>query len=321
MRRALICGIGGQDGSYLTSLLLDKGYEVWGTSRDAQTVSLANLHSLGVANRVQVLSMAPSDFRSVFLAVERSNPDEIYYLSGQSSVGLSFEQPAETLHSILSGVQNLLEVLRLRDRQTRLYNAGSSECFGDTGDRSATEKTPFHPRSPYAVAKASAHWLVVNYREAYGLFCCNGILFNHESPFRPARFVTRKIVAGAARIAAGSGEKLVLGSLDIARDWGWAPEYVAAMHCMLTADTADDYVIATGCTSRLEDFVAEAFAHFGLDWHDHVETSTEFVRPSDFRFSRADATRAAQQLGWRARLHMRDVVHRMCEAETGAQSE
>ena len=198
-RRALICGVGGQDGAYLARLLLAKGYEVWGTSRDAQAAGLGNLHRLGIAGQVRMISMAPNDFRSVFLAVDRSHPDEIYYLSGQSSVGLSFEQPAETLESIVSGVLNMLEVIRLTGREIRLYNAGSSECFGNTGTTPATESTPFQPRSPYAVAKASAHWLVANYREAYGLYCCSGILFNHESPLRPGRFVTRKIVMGAAR--------------------------------------------------------------------------------------------------------------------------
>ncbi len=315
MKRVLICGIGGQDGSYLAALLLDKGYEVWGTSRDAQAASLANLHTLGIATRVQVLSMAPNDFRSVFLAVERSTPDEIYYLSGQSSVGLSFEQPAETLESIVSGVLNLLEVVRLRGRDIRVYNAGSSECFGNTGTHAATETTPFHPRSPYAVAKASAHWLVANYREAYGLHCCTGILFNHESPLRPARFVTRKIVAGAARIAAGRADRLTLGRLDIARDWGWAPEYVDAMWRMLDTDVPRDYVIATGQTSRLEDFVAQAFAFHDLDWREYVDSSEEFTRPSDIQASYADPTRARAHLDWQARLHMRDIVKKMCEAE------
>lgn len=314
----MICGVGGQDGSFLAALLLNRGYEVWGTSRDAQASGLQNLHRLGIAEKVRLLSMAPNDFRSVFLAIERSDPSEIYYLSGQSSVGLSFEQPAETLESIVSGVLNVLEAVRLKGGRIRLYNAGSSECFGNTGDDLANEATPFHPRSPYAVAKASAHWLVANYREAYGLFCCTGILFNHESPLRPARFVTRKIVTGAARIAAGAREKLVLGNLDIARDWGWAPEYVEAMHRMLTAEVADDYVIATGHTTRLEDFVATAFAHFDLDWRDHVETSAEFARPSDIRTSRADPSRAADRLGWRAETHMVDVVRLMCEAERSA---
>ena len=317
MKRALICGIGGQDGSYLAALLLDKGYEVWGTSRDAETATFSNLQRLGLVGRVKLLSMAPNDFRSVFVAVEHSEPDEIYYLSGQSSVGLSFGQPTETLESIVSGVLNVLEVMRLRGGGMRLYNAGSSECFGDTGDRAADEDTPFHPRSPYAVAKASAHWLVANYREAYGLHCCTGILFNHESPLRPPRFVTRKIVSGAARIAAGAGGKLVLGNLDIARDWGWAPEYVDAMWRMLETETPQDFVIATGQTTRLEEFVAEAFAYHGLDWRDHVEISAEFARPSDIQISRADPTRAADRLGWRAQTHMRDVVRKMCESEAG----
>jgi GDPmannose 4,6-dehydratase len=189
--RALICGINGQDGSYLTRLLLDKGYEVWGTSRDVQASAMSNLDKLGVAGRVSLVSMAPSDFRSVFTAMDRSDPDEVYFLAGQSSVGLSFEQPAETLESIVSGTLNLLEVLRLRRRPVRMYHAGSSECFGDTGGVPADEGTPFRPRSPYAVAKASAHWLVANYRESYGLHASTGVLFNHESPLRPQRFVTQ----------------------------------------------------------------------------------------------------------------------------------
>lgn len=316
MTRVLICGIGGQDGSYLAQLLLGKGYEIWGTSRDAQSASLSNLDSLGIRGDVTVLSMAPNDFRSVFQAVDRSDPDEIYNLSGQSSVGLSFEQPAETLESIVSGVLNLLEVARMRHRGVRIYQAGSSECFGDTGDRPATEKTPFQPRSPYAVAKASAHWLVANYREAYGLNCYTGILFNHESPLRPPRFVTRKIIAGAKRIAGGDDAKLTLGNLDIARDWGWAPEYVDAMWRMLQTDTPGDYLIATGTTTSLKDFVAEAFAYFDLDWRDHVAQSQEFSRPSDIRVSCADPTRAAEALDWRAQAHMPDVVRRMCAAET-----
>jgi len=313
--RALICGIGGQDGSYLARFLLGQGYEVWGTSRDAQTASLTNLKTLAIEKQVRVLSMAPNDFRSVFLAVERSDPDEIYYLSGQSSVGLSFEQPAETLESILSGVLNLLEVVRMLAKPIRIYNAGSSECFGDTGDRAADEDTPFSPRSPYAVAKASAHWLVANYRAAYGMFCCTGILFNHESPLRPPRFVTRKIVAGAARIAAGSGERLTLGRLDICRDWGWAPEYVEAMWKMLSVERAEDLVIATGHTAPLQDFVAAAFAFHGLDWQQHVDISAEFTRPSDILISRANPARALDRLGWQATTRMEEVVQRMSLAE------
>lgn len=315
-QRALICGVNGQDGAYLARLLVYQGYDVWGTSRDAQTGGRFNLRQVGVENKVRMLSMAPNDFRSVFSAIERSKPDEIYYLSGQSSVGLSFEQPAETLDSIVSGMLNLLEAVRMSNPNIRVYHAGSSECFGDTGDMAATEKTPFHPRSPYAVAKASAHWLVRNYREAYGLYCCTGILFNHESPLRPTRFVTRKIVHAAAQIAAGNRDTLVLGNLSIARDWGWAPEYVDAMWRMLNTETPDDFVISTGHTAKLEDFVAAAFAYHDLDWREYVTQSDYFTRPSDIAVSRSNPAQAEKILGWKAENIMPDVVRRMCEAET-----
>jgi GDPmannose 4,6-dehydratase len=312
--RALICGVGGQDGSYLAQFLLAKDYEVWGTSRAAQTSPLANLHALGIADRVTVISMRPSDFRSVFAAVERSEPDEIYYLCGQSSVGLSFEQPAETLESVACGILNLLETVRLRRRPVRLYHAGSSECFGETGGVPADEQTPFRPRSPYAVAKASAHWLVANYRESYGLHACTGILFNHESPLRPRRFVAQKIIQGVKRIAAGLDQRLVLGRLDIRRDWGWAPEYVEAMWRMLQLDTPEDLVIATGRMHSLEDFVAAAFSCCGLDWRDHVSLSGEFCRPTDILASCGNPERARRAIGWVARNHAADVVRLMLAA-------
>ena len=309
--KALVCGVNGQDGAYLARLLLGKGYEVWGTSRDAQASGMANLEKLGIADRVRLVSMAPSDFRSVFTAMDRSDPDEVYHLAGQSSVGLSFEQPAETLESIVTGTLNLLEVLRLRRRPTRFYHAGSSECFGDTGGIPADERTPFQPRSPYAVAKASAHWLVTNYRESYGLHASTGILFNHESPLRPRRFVTQKIIHAARRIGAGSGERLVLGRLDIQRDWGWAPEYVDAMWRMLQQDAPCDYVIATGQTCQLQDFVAEAFALHGLDWRDPVDVSQEFFRPTDIAYSGGDPGLARRTLGWEATCRMPAVVRNM----------
>jgi GDPmannose 4,6-dehydratase len=258
--------------------------------------------------------MAPKDFRSVLTALEKSDPDEIYFLAGQSSVSLSFEQPAETLDSIVMGLLNLLEVMRLRKKTTRLYNASSSECFGDTSAAPANALTSFHPRSPYAVAKASAHWLVVNYRAAYGLFVCNGILFNHESPLRPRRFVTQKIVHAAHRIAAGSHERLTLGKLDISREWGWAPEYVVPMWLMLQQDQAADFIVATGESNRLEDFVAAAFSHFGLDWRTHVDTSPALYRPDDIRYSASDPSATGAILGWQARHRMHDVVAMMCDA-------
>lgn len=310
-KTALICGVSGQDGSYLAQLLLSKGYAVWGTSRDAQGASFGNLRALGVLHQVKTLSMVPEDFRSVFLAVKQSAPDEIYYLAGQSSVGLSFEQPAESIQSAVIGTLNMLEACRMFDREIRLYHAGSSECFGDTLGQPANEKTPFYPRSPYAVAKASAFWLVNNYREAYKLFACTGILFNHESPLRPAHFVTQKIIAAAKRIAGGSGETLQLGRMDVARDWGWAPEYVEAMWMMLQRNHPDDFVIATGTSCSLEDFVRLAFAEFDLDWRQHVRQSEALFRPTDLLVSRADPGEAQRKLGWKARTRMPEVIKKM----------
>jgi GDPmannose 4,6-dehydratase len=313
-RTALICGLSGQDGAYLAQLLLQKGYRVVGTSRDAQISSFSNLDRLGIRSQIEVASMAMSDFRSVLQALARFKPDEVYNLAGQSSVGLSFEQPVETLESISIGTLNLLEGIRFLDRDIRLYNAGSSESFGDTGDSPANEQTPFRPRSPYAVAKAAAYWQVANYREAYGLFACSGILFNHESPLRPERFVTQKIVLAACRIAAGSKERLALGRLDIQRDWGWAPEYVEAMWKMLRQPQPEDFVIATGESHTLQDFVAVAFAAFNLDWRDHVDTDPALMRPTDLSVSRADPALAAAKLGWRAETQMTAVVRKMVEA-------
>ncbi len=318
MKRALICGVGGQDGAYLARLLLDKGYAVVGTSRDAQTASFSALDRLGIRDRVQAVSMTLTDFRSVLQVIADARPDEIYNLAGQTSVGLSFQLPVETLESISTGTLNLLEALRFTRLPARLYNACSSECFGDTGGVPATEDTAFRPRSPYGVAKAAAFWQVATYREAYGLFACSGILFNHESPLRPERFVTRKIVAAAARIAGGSGERLRLGNLDVVRDWGWAPEYVDAMWRMLQADTPDDFIVATGQSRSLRTFVAEAFEAAGLDWADHVETDAALLRPSDLAYSGGDPARAAQRLGWQASVTGADVVRRMVQAETGS---
>ncbi|HYX17267.1 MAG TPA: GDP-mannose 4,6-dehydratase, partial [Nostoc sp.] len=302
MKKALICGISGQDGAYLTQLLLNKGYIVCGTSRDAQISSFRNLVNLGIKDQVKLESMALNDFRSVLQVLTKIQPDEIYNLAGQSSVGLSFEQPVETLESIATGTLNLLEAIRFLGVPIKLYNAGSSECFGDTGKIAADETTPFRPRSPYAVAKATAFWEVANYREAYSLFACSGILFNHESPLRPERFVTQKIVAGACRIAQGSNEKLYLGNIQIQRDWGWAPEYVEAMYLMLQQEQPDDYVIATGESSLLEDFVSAAFASVDLDWRDHVVIDNSLLRPTDLAVGRGNPAKAKDKLGWQAKF-------------------
>ena len=315
MKTALICGISGQDGAYLAKLLLEKGYVVCGTSRDAQMSSFGNLVRLGIREQVKLESMSLTDFRSVLQVLRKIQPDEVYNLAGQSSVGLSFEQPVETLESITTGTLNLLEALRFTGAPIKIYNAGSSECFGDTRDASANETTPFRPRSPYAVAKAAAFWEVANYREAYGLFACSGILFNHESPLRPGRFVTQKIVAGACAIAQGSQEKLRLGDISVRRDWGWAPEYVEAMYLMLQQEKPDDYVIATGESNKLEDFVATAFACLGLDWQEHVVIDKTFYRPTDIAVGRGHPAKAREQLGWQAKYKMQDVVRMMVEAK------
>ena len=314
-RTALISGISGQDGAYLAQLLLQKGYRVVGTARDAQMSTFGNLERLGIRSQVAVVSMAINDFRSVLQVLDKHQPNEIYNLAGQSSVGLSFEQPVETLESISIGTLNLLEGMRFLNRDTRLYNAGSGECFGDTRGEPADERTPFRPRSPYAVAKSAAFWQVDNYREAYGLYACSGILFNHESPLRPERFVTQKIVRAACRIAAGSPDRLQLGNLDIQRDWGWAPEYVDAMWRMLQLADPQDFVIATGKTHALQDFVARAFAEVNLDWRDHVGSDPALMRPSDVAVSRADPRLAAQQLGWTAQTDLPHVVQRMVASE------
>lgn len=315
MKKALICGISGQDGAYLAQLLINKGYTVCGTSRDAQISSFQNLVHLAIRDQVKLESMALNDFRSVLQVLTKIEPDQIYNLAGQTSVGLSFEQPVETLESITTGTLNLLEAIRFLGVPIKLYNAGSSECFGDSGETAADETTPFRPRSPYAVAKAAAFWEVANYREAYGLFACSGILFNHESPLRPERFVTQKIVAAACRIAQGSTEHLYLGNMQIQRDWGWAPEYVEAMYLMLQQQQPDDYVIATGKSSSLEEFVAAAFASVNLDWRNHVVIDNSLLRPTDLAVGRGNPVKAKDKLGWQAKYKMKDVVQMMVEAK------
>jgi GDPmannose 4,6-dehydratase len=313
-RRALITGIAGQDGAYLAQLLLEEGCVVYGTSRDAEVSRFESLERLGIRERVQLVSMAPNDFKSTITAISRALPDEIYHLAGQTSVGLSFEQPTEAIESIINGTLNILEALRFLRLPARFYHASSSECFGDTGGVPAHENSPFQPVSPYAVAKCSAHWLVKNYRHAYGMFAANGILFNHESPLRPARFVTQKVVRAARAIAAGSGERLCLGDLSIVRDWGWAPEYVQAMRRIIRADEPEDFVIATGEARSLQEFVAEVFEGLGMDWREHVECDERLMRPNEIRWSQGDPAKAGRRLGWQAQRRMKEVVADLLDA-------
>jgi GDPmannose 4,6-dehydratase len=315
LKTALICGVSGQDGAYLAQLLLNKGYDVCGTSRDAQISAFSNLTRLGIRSRLKLESVALNDFRSVLQVLVKVQPDEVYNLAGQTSVGLSFEQPVETLESISIGTLNLLEAIRFLGKPIKFYNAGSSECFGDSSDKPADENTPFRPRSPYAVAKAAAFWQVANYREAYGLFACSGILYNHDSPLRPERFVTQKIVTSACRIAQGSPEKLRLGNISIQRDWGWAQEYVEAMYLMLQQEQPDDYAIATGESHSLADFIAAAFDCVGLDWRKFVVSDPSLFRPTEIAVGRANPAKAKQKLGWQAKYKLTDVVQMMVKAK------
>ncbi|MBN1833581.1 MAG: GDP-mannose 4,6-dehydratase [Deltaproteobacteria bacterium] len=316
MKKALICGVSGQDGAYLAQFLLQKGYEVYGGSRDAQMSSFANLKRLRIYGSIRFVSININDFRSAFQTLIKVRPDEVYNLAGQSSVGLSFEQPVDALESIGIGTLNILEAIRFSGESIKFYNAGSSECFGDTGGKKADETTSFRPRSPYAVAKATAFWEVANYREAYGLHASTGILFNHESSLRPKRFVTRKIITSACRIASGHSEKLCLGNIKIQRDWGWAPEFVEAMWKIVQQEKPDDYVIATGETRSLEDFIAHAFRCVDLNWSDHVVIDKSLFRPTDLMVSRANPSKAENLLNWKAVTKMDGVVEKMIEAET-----
>jgi GDPmannose 4,6-dehydratase len=314
-KTALIFGISGQDGAYLAQLLLANGYAVHGTSRDREMASFGNLKQLGIYADVALHSVAVTDFRSVLQVLSDVRPDRIFNLAAQSSVGLSFGQPIETIESIMIGTMNILEAIRFLRHDTKLFHAASSECFGNTSDGPATESTPFRPRSPYAVGKAAAFWAVANYREAYGLFACSGLLFNHESPLRAGRFVTQKIVRAAADVAEKRSETVRLGNLDISRDWGWSPEYVGAMLRMLDLDAPEDLVIATGEMHAIREFAEAAFGHFGLDWRAHVESDPALFRPSDIAVSVGCSARAEKAIGWRPEVRFAQVVDKLVEAE------
>jgi GDPmannose 4,6-dehydratase len=290
---------------------------VHGTSRNAGLHDFRNLARLGIRDQVTLHSSDPAEFRSLMDVVARTEPTEIYNLSGQSSVGLSFDQPVETNNSILAATLNILEVIRHQDPRIRFYNAASSECFGNTPPEGADESTPFQPRSPYAVAKAAAYWTVANYREGHGLYAVSGILFNHESPFRPEQFVTQKIVRGAGRIARREADgPLRLGRLDVRRDWGWADEYVDAMRRMMRRETPEDFVIATGESRTLGEFTAEVFAAFGLDWKAHVVSDPDLARPTDILVSVGRPARACERLGWTATTRTSEIARRLAAAET-----
>ncbi len=315
IKKALICGISGQDGSFLAQFLLKKKYNIIGTTRQKLPKSFENLKKLEIDQKINLISMDPCNFESVLNTLKKVKPDEIYFLSGQSSVNVSFQQPLMTINSITTSVLNFLEAIRLYDKSIRFYNASSSECFGNMSKgKFANEKTQFNPKSPYAAAKTSSHMFVVNYRSIYGLHCSNGILFNHESQLRPNHFVIKKIISTAQRISESSNEKLYLGRLDISRDWGWAPEYVKAMWLMLQQKQADDYVIATGKSYTLENFVQKVFDKLGLNWKLHVRISKEFIRPSEIQYSAADPLKAYKKLGWKSETNLDELISKLIKS-------
>ncbi len=313
--KALILGISGQDGSYLSQLLLQNGFEVYGTSRDAEVTAFSGLRKLGIFGKVKLVSMSLTDFRSTMQVILDLKPDYIFNLAGQSSVGLSFLQPVETLESISLGTLNVLEVIRFHKLRVKFYNASSSECFGNIKGDSADELTPFHPTSPYAVAKAAAFWQVANYRNAYKLFACSGILFNHESPLRHERFVTKKIIKAACRISKGSDEILKLGDISIVRDWGWAPDFVKAMLLILKNEKPDDFVIATGKAISLEHFIERAFGQLNLDYKNHIKIDESLFRPHELNYIKGNPAKAKKELGWVPDFYVEDVIKAMIEDE------
>ena len=311
IKTALIVGVTGQDGAYLAKHLLSLGYNVIGTSRDIQACNTDNLMRLGIKSDLSLSSLAPNDFRSSLRCISNAAPDEIYNLSGQTSVGLSYEQPVECMESIAGGTLNILEAIRYLGISTRFFSAGSSECYGDTGDHIVNESSPFRPRSPYAVAKATSFWQVASYRDAYGIFCCTGILANHESPLRSKRFVTQKVIQAAKSIKQGKSNELVLGNIDIWRDWGWAPDYVQAMHLLLQPESPKDYIIASGKTHSLRGFVQTAFKALSLDYLDYLRIESSLMRPNDVGISRLNASLIEKDLGWKSVISLNQIIEHM----------
>ena len=309
----MITGVTGQDGSYLAELLLDKGYQVAGMVRRSSTVSFERIAHL--TDQVEFVSGDLLDQLSMVEALRSFEPEEVYNLAAQSFVQTSFSQPVLTGETTALGVTRLLDAVRLVDPSIRYYQASSSEMFGKVAESPQTEATPFHPRSPYGVAKVYGHWITINYRESYGLHASSGMLFNHESPRRGLEFVTRKISHGAARIALGRESELRLGNLDAKRDWGFAGDYVEAMWRMLQQDEPGDFVVCTGETHSVREFCQVAFGHLGLDWEAHVVVDEEFIRPAEVDLLVGDASRAAKVLGWSPTVDFEGLVTMMVDAD------
>jgi GDPmannose 4,6-dehydratase len=315
-RRALITGVTGQDGSYLAELLLEQGYEVFGMVRRASTENFARIEHL--RRDIELVQADLLDQLSLITILQRLRPHELYNLAAQSFVPTSWEQPMLTAEFNAVGVTRLLEAIRLVDRDIRFYQASSSEMFGKVREVPQTEQTPFHPRSPYGVAKVYGHHITVNYRESYGLFACSGILFNHESPRRGKEFVTRKITDAVARIKLGVGTELRLGNLEARRDWGYAKDYVRAMLLMLQQAQPDDYVVATGASHSVREAAETAFAHVGLDWRQYVREDTTLLRPAEVDQLIGNAAKARERLGWQPTVDFRALIERMVDADLEA---
>ncbi|HEX8391143.1 MAG TPA: GDP-mannose 4,6-dehydratase [Longimicrobium sp.] len=315
MKTALITGITGQDGSYLAELLLDKGYRVFGLVRRSSTVTFERIHH--IQDRLELISGDLTDQNSLFYALEESRPDEVYNLAAQSFVQTSWTQPVLTGDVTGLGVTRMLEAIRIfdRERRIRFYQASSSEMFGKVQAVPQVEDTPFYPRSPYGVAKLYGHWATINYRESYGMYAVSGILFNHESPRRGLEFVTRKVTDAAARISLGLSRELRLGNLDAQRDWGFAGDYVRAMHLMLQQDQPEDYVVATGETHTVQKLVELAFTTVGLDWREHVVLDERFMRPAEVDLLVGDPAKARRDLGWEPEVNFESLVRMMVEAD------
>ena len=320
MKKALITGITGQDGSYLAELLLSKGYEVHGIIRRASTFNTGRIdhlykdpHINGVRLFLHYGDIA--DSTNLIKLLYRIKPDEVYHLAAQSHVRVSFDIPEYTGDVTALSAIRILEAIRETGVNSKFYQASSSEMFGKVHEVPQRETTPFHPRSPYGVAKVYAHWATINYRESYGLFACCGILFNHESPRRGETFVTRKITRAVARIKAGQQEKLYLGNLDAKRDWGYAKEYVEAMWLMLQQEDADDYVVATGETHSVRELLEEAFSYLGLDWRRHLEVDQRYYRPAEVDLLIGDASKAKSNLGWEGKTKFKELVRLMVDAD------
>ncbi len=312
-KRALITGITGQDGSYLAEFLLEKGYDVFGMVRRSSTENFERIAH--IRDQVHLIQADLLDQMSLIAAIGESDPHEIYNLAAQSFVPTSWTKPVLTAEFTALGVTRMLEAMRMVKKDAKFYQASSSEMFGKVMETPQTEATPFHPRSPYGVAKVYGHFITVNYRESYDLFACSGILFNHESPRRGLEFVTRKVTDGAARIKLGLASEIALGNLDAKRDWGYAGDYVEMMWMMLQQDEPDDYVIASGQTHSVQELVEVAFGHAGLDWKDHIRVDPRFVRPAEVDLLIGDPTKAREKLGWQPRVTFEELIQMMVDSD------